>query len=222
MIEVSTAPPWMPWRSSSAGEQSVRRAEARPARGDREHAVLRAQILRDQRHRGAVAAMAGDHHELLDAGARDAFAERHPVLQRGLGRQRQRARIIDMLGGNADRLHRQEGRRECWPATARAPAPDRPRAIMTSVPSGRCGPCCSVAASGSTAIQRAASAAGNVGPVDVGPVAGQERSKSSSEAFHWMDLQGSLSSIRRTLSRPGRIRRPCLPSWARTIDGVQS
>ena len=78
-----------------------------------------------------------------------------------------------MLGGNADRLQRQERRRNAVRQTARAPAPDRPRAIMTSVPSGRCGPCCSVAASGSTAIQRAGRASGDVGPVDIGPVAGR-------------------------------------------------
>ncbi len=52
-------------------------------------------------------------------------------------------------------------RAETWPERSGrqlcARAPDRPRAIRTSVSSGRCGPCCSVAASGSTAIQRAAS-----------------------------------------------------------------
>ena len=46
---------------------------------------LRAQILRHQGHRRAVAAMAGDHHQLPDAGARDALAERHPILQRDFG-----------------------------------------------------------------------------------------------------------------------------------------
>jgi hypothetical protein len=36
----------------------------------------------------------------------------HPGLQRHLGRQRQRAGIADMLGGNPDRLDRQERHRE--------------------------------------------------------------------------------------------------------------
>ena len=84
MIEVSTAPPWMPWRSSS-GENNP---SGTPKRDQLvvtdEKPVLRAQILRDQRHRGAVAAMARHHHELPDAGARDAFAERHPAFQRDL------------------------------------------------------------------------------------------------------------------------------------------
>jgi hypothetical protein len=40
---------------------------------------------------------------------RDALADRHPFLQRDIGRQRQRARVIDMFGGNADRLQRQKG-----------------------------------------------------------------------------------------------------------------
>ena len=109
------------------GKQSIRRAEARPARGDHEKPMMRAQILRHQRHRGAVAAMARHHHELPDARARDAFADRHPFLQRDVGRQRLRARIIDMLGGNADRLQRQKGDGDARQATVRAPAPDRPR-----------------------------------------------------------------------------------------------
>ena len=58
---------------------------------------------------------------------------------------------------------------------------------MTSVPSGKCGPCCSVAASGNTAIQRAGSAAGDVGPVDVGPVAGRNgRSHRAKRFFGWI------------------------------------
>ena len=70
--------------------------------------MMRAQILRHQRHRGAVAAMARHHHQLPDTGAGDAFADRHPRLQRDVGRQRLRARKIDMFGGNADRLQRKE------------------------------------------------------------------------------------------------------------------
>ena len=50
------------------GKQSIRRTEARPARGDDEQPVMRAQILRHQRHRSAVAAMAGHDHQLADAG----------------------------------------------------------------------------------------------------------------------------------------------------------
>ena len=99
----------MPWRSSSAENNPSGAPKRDQLVVTAEKPVLRAQILRDQRHRRAVAAMARHHHELPDAGARDAFAERHPLLQRDLGRQRQRARIVDMFGGNADRLQRQEG-----------------------------------------------------------------------------------------------------------------
>jgi len=53
-----------------------------------------AKILRDQRHRGAVAAMARHHHEFPDAGACDAFAERHPCPQRRFGGKRLRAGTI--------------------------------------------------------------------------------------------------------------------------------
>jgi len=65
---------------------------------------MRAQFLRDQRHRGAVAAMARHHHELPDTGAAHALADGRPFLQCDVNRQRLRARKIDMFGGNADRL----------------------------------------------------------------------------------------------------------------------
>ncbi len=84
-------------------EQSIRCAEARPARGDDEKPVMRAQILRDQRHRRAVAAMARHHDELLRSPARATLSPSAiHFLQRDVGRQRQRAGIVDMLGGNAD------------------------------------------------------------------------------------------------------------------------
>src|ERR1700726_1598021 len=53
------------------GKQSLRRTEAGPAGGDDEKAVLRPQILRDKAHGRAVAAMARDQDQLLDAGTRD-------------------------------------------------------------------------------------------------------------------------------------------------------
>ena len=186
--------------------------------------MMRAQILRHQRHRRAVAAMARHDHQLADAGSRDALADRHPLLQRDIGRQRQRARIIDMFGGNADRLQRQKGDGERWQATARAPAPDRPRRSGRRFPAADAGraarsppaaaprssarrrPCWRYRASGSRSSR------------------GAERLKPSSEAFLWMNLQGSLldTVIRTSGSNPGDvIHVHCLPSWARTIDGVQ-
>ena len=68
--------------------------------------MLRAQILRHQRHACTVATMARHHHKLPDARVRHVLAERRPCLQRHIGRQCQRARIVDVLGGNADRLLR--------------------------------------------------------------------------------------------------------------------
>ncbi len=109
------------------GKKSVRRAEARPARGHREHPVLRAQILRDQHHCCSVAAMACDHHELFHAASCNVFAKRHPALERGLGRKRLRARIIGVLGGNADPLNGQERHRQRWRQAVSAAAPDMPR-----------------------------------------------------------------------------------------------
>ena len=47
------------------GKHSLRHAETRPRGGDGEQPVMRAQVLRHQRHRRAVAAMAGDDDELL-------------------------------------------------------------------------------------------------------------------------------------------------------------
>ncbi len=65
-------------------KQAIRYAEARPRGGDREHAMPRAQILRHHRHRGAVAAVTGHHHDLSDSGPRHVFAERGPGLKRCL------------------------------------------------------------------------------------------------------------------------------------------
>ncbi len=141
--------------------------------------------------RRAVAAMARDHHELPDAGARHALAERHPAFQRDLCRQRQRARIIDVLGGNPDRLQRQEGHGDIVGQEFAHPrqiglrdhdigADGQMRAMLFGRrqrqhrdPSRRCG-------------------LGNVGPVDVGPVAGRELGSHRAECFFERDLQGSL------------------------------
>ena len=54
--------------------------------------------------------MAGHHHDFLTSARATLVAERDPGLQRDLGGQRLRARKIDVLGGNADRLQWQKGR----------------------------------------------------------------------------------------------------------------
>jgi hypothetical protein len=126
------------------------------------------------------------------------LADRHPLLQRDIGRQRQRSRIVDMFGGNADRLQRQKGDgcyrqqlahpRQIGLADQDVGFQRQMRAML------------SVAAGGSTAIQRAVSAlAPALAPALA--ISGQwisvqsraERLKSS-EAF-LMNLRGSLLDI---------------------------
>ena len=184
----------MPWRNSSAGNNPSGAPK-------RDHPVVTARSpycarrsCATRRHRRAVAAVARDHHQLLDAGARDALAERHPALQRDLRRQRQRARIVDMLGGNPDRLQRQERRgngvgqklahpRQIGLRDHDVGADRQMRAVLFGRrqrqhrdPSRRLGP-------------------GNVGPVDVGPVAGREQGSHRAKCFFRRDLQGSLYSV---------------------------
>src|SRR6266404_3016403 len=164
------------------GKQPLRRPEACPPRGDREQAILGAQVLRDQAHRRAVAAMARDHHEFLEARARHALAERHPGLQRHFGRQRQRAGVIDVFGGNSDRLEGKERRRNCVGEKLAHPcqiglrnqdvgAKRQMRAVLLGRrqrqdrdPARARGP-------------------GYVGPVDVGPVAGGHRRGHRAKCF---------------------------------------
>ena len=152
---------------------------------------MRAQILRHQRHRRAVAAMAGDHDELPDAGARHALAERHPGLQRHLRRQRQRARIVDMLGRNPDRLKRKERRGNVVGQQLAHPrqiglrdhdvgADRQMRAVLFGGrqrqhrdPARRLG-------------------GADLGPVDLGPVAGRKRGSHRAQVFLCGDLQASL------------------------------
>ena len=67
------------------------------------------------------------------------------------GRQRQRARRVKMLVRLADRLHRQDADVEI----VRQAGDDRvEHAVhdLVSVETGRCGPCCSIAATGSIAM----------------------------------------------------------------------
>ena len=153
-------------------KQSIRRAEARPARGDREKPVLRAQILRDQHHRGAVAAMARHHDELPDAGARDALrrapssSSARPRSAASACPDSRYARWKCRPAGSAGTW------RECWRAAVRAPAPDRPRRSdvgferqMRAVLLGR------RQRQHRDPARRIGS--GDIGPVDVGPVTGR-------------------------------------------------
>ena len=141
-------------------EQFLRARQPRPRRRHHKELAMRAKILRDQHHCRAVAAMAGDDDELLQAAPRDVLADCGPSLQPAtLGRQRLRARKVDMLGGNPRPVQRAGTSPEqiCGQQLAHA-REIRVRDPARRSPSGRCGPCCSVAASGSTAIQRDTSA----------------------------------------------------------------
>ena len=106
------SPPWMPCFFSSVENVAVGIAEAMPADGDRKHAEPRAQIARHRFHRRDIAAVAGDEDKLAQTGARQTVAELGPGRDRGRRRQRQRAGKSQMLGGNADALHRQERHRQ--------------------------------------------------------------------------------------------------------------
>ena len=83
-----------------------------PAHRDRQHPKAGAQIARHEFHDGDIAAMAGDEHELADAGAREAFADLGPGGNRRRCRERQRTRKRDMLDRDADALQRQKGYRK--------------------------------------------------------------------------------------------------------------
>ena len=74
--------------------------------------MMGAQILRHQCHRGSVAAMAGDNHDLPHAGARHALADGFPARECRLRRQRLRASEIDMLGRDTDPLDGKKRRRD--------------------------------------------------------------------------------------------------------------
>ena len=95
-------------------ERAVRIAEAMPADRHRQHAEPRAQIARHDFHGRDIAAVAGDQDQLAHAGARQALAELGPGRDRGRRRKRQRAGIGQMLGGDADPLHRQERHRQVF------------------------------------------------------------------------------------------------------------
>ena len=102
MSDVSTSPPWMPSRRSRSEKRSVGQAEAGPARLHREHVAAHAKLAGDDAHDLLVAAMRIDDDELAHPGAMHGKAELRPRLDRCRGRQRQRARRIEVLVGLAD------------------------------------------------------------------------------------------------------------------------
>ena len=106
--DVSTSPPWMPWRSSS----SLYMPAGRPKRCQ---LVFTASILWRTRSSRLTMPMISSlppceltNTILLHAGARDRRAELGPGFDQRCGRQRQRARRMQMLVRLADRLDRQD------------------------------------------------------------------------------------------------------------------
>ena len=116
--------------------------------------------------------MTGDHDELPEARAGDAVAQRHPGLQGDVRRQRQRAGIANVFGGDADRLQRKEG---CWNAVGEKLA--HPRQIgLRDHDVGAERQMRAVLFGGRQRQDRDPTRrvlACEVGPVDVGPVAGR-------------------------------------------------
>ena len=119
-----------------------------------------AQFPRDDVHQTDLPAMRIEQQHFLQAGARHALAQLGPVSEDRARRERQRAVETDMLGAVADLLRRQQQHRQVA-RQARKRAAMMPSTRTWSTDSGRWGPCCSVAPSGSTATVRAGSSAAN-------------------------------------------------------------
>ena len=79
-----------------------------PGGVDREHAAADAQLSHNRVDDRNVSAMRIHEYELAASSARDAFADFSPRPDERLIRERQRARIFDMLVGLADRLNGQD------------------------------------------------------------------------------------------------------------------
>ncbi len=102
----------MPWRCSVTIERARRVAEPVPRGGHHQHPVADPQVAGNEVHRRHVAAMAGDDHQLAQAGAVEAFADLGIGADDRLRRKRQRAGVSDVLVRLADFLHRQEADRQ--------------------------------------------------------------------------------------------------------------
>jgi hypothetical protein len=83
-----------------------------PADNDSKQPEPRAQVARNQFHRGDIAGMAGDKDEFANPGSRHALAKLGPCRDRGGGRECERAGIGEVLSRNADALRRQERDRQ--------------------------------------------------------------------------------------------------------------
>src|ERR1700684_2240268 len=88
---------------------------------------------------------------------------------------------------------------------------------MTSVPMGRCGPCCSVAASGKTAIHRAEASPAKSGQW----MSVQSRGGTVEVIERKVSLQRFLETFPWTDGKVVVLDAIGAPSWARMIDGVQ-
>ncbi len=137
----------------------VAQRQVEPAHAVDDEAVRRAQLARHDVHRAHVAAVRVEQHQLLHAGARHARADLVPQADQRLGRQRERARRSARARGSGRSAGSAGTAPAARPAAAAATAATMPSASTVSTPSGRCGPCCSVAPSGSTATVVAASSA---------------------------------------------------------------
>ena len=96
-----------------------------------------------------VAAVAVGDDQAPHAGGRDGGAGLDQGLDQQFGGQAERAREAAVLAAGADRLRRQRPGREVRGSRRNASA-SSPRPSARSVESGRCGPCCSIAAVGNT------------------------------------------------------------------------
>ena len=151
----------MPWLVSKARIVPRRQAEPAPLRGGDQHAEPHAQLARDDADHIVVAAVRIDDDQLAQAGAMHALADLAPDPGEVVRRVGDRAGRAQMLVGFADRLDRAGTARRRSSGRRASTVLIMPSAIAVSVMTGRCGPCCSVAATGKIARVEFGSSAAN-------------------------------------------------------------
>jgi hypothetical protein len=161
--EVSMSPPWMP-KAISWADTSPRACRSRPT-GISPPASPPAPATRATGSTQVkVAAMAVHDDDLAHPGPRHRQPDLDPGAQRGLGVSvrvpaAQRC-SFDLPTACTGRMRRSRSAGQA--ARSRSSIPS---AIIVSVPTGRCGPCCSMAAVGSRAMVRIGSSPRNRGAV---------------------------------------------------------
>ena len=141
--------------------EARRQAEPAPLRGGDQHAEPHAQLAPDDADHIVVAAVRIDDDQLAQAGAMHALADLAPDTSEIVRRIRDRAGRAQMLVGFSDRLRSRRNSTRRSSGRRASTVLIMPSAIAVSVMTGRCGPCCSVAATGKIARVELGSRAAN-------------------------------------------------------------